>query len=120
MFIRSFSLIAACLLFCTGCPSGPGSQGVGTTNPEVAQSVHDQVTDFVNVAEKSPRSAKGNLDLMLESLEGASDRGEGFAKVRDEALKLQSMYQEKADKDALKSQMKSLQAAADALTQASE
>ncbi|EAQ82187.1 hypothetical protein [Blastopirellula marina] len=116
MFIRSFALVVACLLFCTGCPSGPSRQGAGTTDPEIAQTVHDQVTNFVTAAEKSPRSAKGGLDLMLESLEGASERGEGFTKVRDEAKKLQSLYEAKADSAALKSQMESLQAAADALT----
>lgn len=119
MFIRSMMLVVVCLLFGPGCLHQPAGQGAGTTNPEIASAVKDQVTSFIDGAKKSPRSAKGKLDLMLESLEGAAGRSEGFAKVRDEAKQLQALYQSNADTAALKSQMETLQAAADQLTQAS-
>lgn len=116
MHTRSFVLVAVGLLFCSGCLQGPANQGVGTSNPEVAQGVRDQVTSFVSDAQKSPKTAKGKLDLMLESLDGAAERGGEFVKVRDEAKKLQSLYESKADKGAVKSQLDSLQAAANGLT----
>lgn len=116
MYTRSLVLVAVGLLFCTGCLQGPASQGAGTTDPEVANGVRDQVTAFVKDAQKSPKAAKGRLDLMLESLDGAAARGGAFVTVRDEAKKLQSLYESKADTAALKKQMDALQAAADGLT----
>ncbi|TWT32605.1 hypothetical protein [Blastopirellula retiformator] len=115
MHTQRLLLVLVGFLFCTGCFSGPGSEGVGVTDPEVGKTVQSQVENFVTVAQKSPRAAKGNLDLMLESLDGAADRGEGFAKVRDEAKKLQSMYQAKAKDAKLKAQMQTLKTTADAL-----
>ncbi|MCC9606935.1 hypothetical protein LOC68_15375 [Blastopirellula sp. JC732] len=116
MHIRSLFFVLACLVFFTGCPSGQGSQGVGVTDPEVAQTVSNQVVEFVEGAAKSPKSAKGRLDLMLESLDGAAERGGEFVKVRDEAKKLQSMYEAKAGDAELKAQLETLKSAANALT----
>lgn len=115
MFTRNLLLLAACLLFFTGCPAGPATQGGGTTDPEVGQRIKGQIDSFVEEAKKSSARGKANLSLLLESLEGNAERGGDFAKVRDEAKKLQELYQANAGKGEISAQIEALQAAANEL-----
>ena len=115
MKLSHVSLLMVLLLSSVGCLSSSGEQGAGTTNPEVAQQVRSQVEEFVTAAQKSPRNAPANLSLMIESLEGASDRSEAFVHVQNEAQKLQELYQGKAAKDEIATQLTQLQEAANQL-----
>lgn len=71
----------------------------------------DQVETFLTKAEKAPSRAAGDLALLLESLEGSAERSEAFAKVRDEAKKLQELLEANAGKDEVTEQMASLRSA---------
>lgn len=115
MITRNLLLLAAFLLLFTGCPAGPATEGGGTSDAEIGQVTKDLVDSFLAKAEKAPARAKGDLSMLLESLEGSAQRSEAFAKVRDEAKKLQDLYQSNADKSELTGQMTSLRAASDEL-----
>ncbi|MBA2113094.1 hypothetical protein [Bremerella alba] len=115
MITRNLFLLAAILILFTGCPAGPATQGGGTSDGEIGQLTKDQIEAFLTKAEKAPSRAKGDLSLLLESLEGSAERSEAFAKVRDEAKKLQELFQSNAGKSELNQQMTSLRAASDQL-----
>ena len=115
MFTRNLILMAACLLLFSGCPAGPATDGGGTSDGEFGQATKQQIEAFLTKAEKAPSRAKGDLSLLLESLEGSAERGGAFEKVRDEAKKLQEMMQSNAGKDELNTQMTSLRSAANEL-----
>jgi len=115
MLTRNSILLAAILILFTGCPAGPATEGGGTSDGEVGQMTKEQVEDFLAKAEKAPSRAKGELSLLLESLDGAADRGEAFTKVRDEAKKLLELMQANASKSELTDQMATLRSAANEL-----
>ncbi len=115
MFTRNLLLLAACLILFTGCPAGPATDGGGTSDGEFGQATKQQIEAFLAKAEKAPSRAKGDLSLLMESLEGSAERGGAFEKVRDEAKKLQEMMQSNAGKDELNTQMTSLRSAANEL-----
>lgn len=108
-------LVVLCLSLFAGCMPGPASQGGGTSDGEFGQATKDLVETFLTKAEKAPSRAQGELALLLESLEGSAERSEAFAKVRDEAKKLQELLQSKAGKEEVKAQMTSLRSAASEL-----
>lgn len=115
MISRISLFLIFALITSVGCARGQASQGAGTTDPEVAKMVQGQVDEFVTKAEKSAARAKGELDLLLESLEGAAGRSAAFAKVRDEAKTLQEMYATNAPKQQIEEQLNSLKVASSEL-----
>lgn len=115
MLPRILTVLTLCFVAFAGCTNGPSTAGAGTSTSEVGQRIKGQIDTFVEEAKKSPARAKGSLGLMLESLEGNAERGAAFAKVRDEAKKLQELYTSNAGKDEISAQLEALQASANAL-----
>ncbi|MCR9230768.1 MAG: hypothetical protein NXI29_07120 [bacterium] len=99
----------------TGCGGPPSTPPPSDT--EKSEMVQKSIDEFIASAKKQPKAAAQNLSILMESLESYATEFEGpYIEVRDEAKKLQELYQSSAAKDKIAAQLEVLKQKASSLS----